>query len=95
MDSEGLQVAVGLGDGHLPEARSEINSGKDSRLSSTDVSDAFTDLLHGVLVQVDLFIESPKVLNNAKSLVGFYRNAENGGVVRPFGASHCEVLMGQ
>ncbi len=53
---------------HLPKSRGEIQSGEDGRVGSPDVPDAFTNLFHGILVDVGVLIEQSEVLHDPESL---------------------------
>ena len=47
-----------------PEVRSRVVN-MDGRVCSSDVPDAFANLLHGVLVDVGVLVEQPEVLYDA------------------------------
>ena len=63
---------------HLPESGCEVQGGKDIGVGSSDVTDAFGDLLHGVFVDVGVLVELPEILYNSESLALFFGYAENG-----------------
>ncbi len=73
-----LRIFVQL---HLPESRSQVQCCENVGVGSADVTDAFGDLLHGVLVYVGVLVELPEILHNAKSLALFLWKAENGRVI--------------
>ncbi len=68
-----LQVFVQL---HLPESRSEVQSGENCGVGPADVGDTFVDFLYRVFVNVGVLVEFPEVLN--ESLTLFLWNTENG-----------------
>ncbi len=56
----------------MPESGSEVQGWENGGVGSTDVADAFGDLLHGVLVDVGVLIEFPEILLQTKGVtVGF------------------------
>ena len=48
---------------HLPEPRGEVQRRKDVASGSADLANAFSNVSHGVLVDVCLLIESPEILH--------------------------------
>jgi hypothetical protein len=50
-------------------------------VGSSDVADAFVDPLHGVLVDVGMQVELPKVLNNSETLSLFRGHAKDWQIV--------------
>ncbi len=75
-------------DRHLPEPRREVDGGENGRVGSSDVSNALTDFLHGVLVDLRVLVESPKVLYNAEALTVLLGHTENRGVVERAGSPY-------
>ncbi len=63
---------------HLPESGGEVQGLENGRVGSTDVADAFGDLLHGVFVDVGVLVELPEILYDLESLALFFGYAENG-----------------
>jgi len=61
-----------------PLPRSQVQGCEYVGVGSANVTDAFGDLLHGVLVNVGVLVELPEILHNVKSLALFLWNAENG-----------------
>ena len=66
---------------HLPESGREVDCGEDAGAGSSNVSDAFGDVLHGVLVDLGFAVECPKILHDAETLSGLFRDTEDGRVV--------------
>ena len=66
LHSDSGEVAVFVVDG-LPKLRSEVNSGENCRVGSTDVTDVLIHFRHRVFVGVCLFVESSEVLDDAQA----------------------------
>ena len=63
----------------MPETSREVDRGEQSAAGATDVANALTDVLHGILVHVGLGVQSSEVLDqsNAPILLG---NSKDGAV---------------
>jgi hypothetical protein len=70
-----LRVLIQL---HLPESRHEVQCCKNGGIGPADVPDAFSDLFHGILVNVGVLVQLSEVLYDPESLALFLWNAENG-----------------
>jgi|APCry1669190288_1035285.scaffolds.fasta_scaffold167862_1 hypothetical protein len=66
---------------HLPESKHEIQCCKNGGIGSADVANAFSDLFHGILVDMGILVQLSEVLYNPESLALFLYNADNGGVI--------------
>jgi hypothetical protein len=51
----GKQLQLGV-QFHLPESRGEVKGGQNLRVDTTDVPDAFGDLLHWILVNMGILV---------------------------------------
>ena len=65
---------------HLPETGGEVQRGEDSATRSSDLVHAAFDVVHGVLVDVRLSVESPEILDEPDSSV-FLHHREDRAVV--------------
>jgi hypothetical protein len=61
---------------HLPESRGEVQGVENIGVGSSDVADAFGDLLHGVFVNIRVLVQLSEVLYNLESLPLLFGYAE-------------------
>ncbi len=62
---------------HLPESGSKVQCRENAGIGSTDVTDAFGDLLHGVFVNVRILVKLSEILYDPESLSLLFRHTEN------------------
>jgi hypothetical protein len=65
---------------HLPKSGHYIQRRENGGIGAPNITDALGYFFHGVLVDVGVLVEFPKVLYDTESLALFLWNAENGWV---------------